>query len=86
MEIEWNCKGDCMALEETIREMIKEELKAQLGELSNLSSRIDAMEKELKERWNLVLSLRKHTLDQLMLEYRNLKEPTQESQDLNVEI
>ena len=75
-----------MALEETIREMIKEELKAQLGELSSLPSRIDAMEKELKERWNLVLSLRKHTLDQLMLEYRNLKEPTKESQDLNVEI
>jgi len=73
-----------MALEETIREMIKEELKAQLGELSSLPSRIDAMEKELKERWDLVLSLRKHTLDQLMLEYRNLKEP--ESQDLNVEI
>lgn len=75
-----------MALEETIREMIKEELKAQLGELSSLPSRMDALEKELKERWSLVLSLRKHTLDQLMLEYRNLKEPTRESQDLNVEI
>ena len=75
-----------MALEETIREMIKEELKAQLGELSSLPSRMDALEKELKERWSLVLSLRKHTLDQLMLEYRNLKEPTRESQDLNAEI
>ena len=75
-----------MALEETIREMIKEELKTQLGELSNLSSRMDALEKELKERWSLVLNLRKHTLDQLMLEYRNLKEPTRESQDLNAEI
>ena len=75
-----------MALEETIREMIKEELKAQLGELSSLPSRMDALEKELNERWSLVLSLRKHTLDQLMLEYRNLKEPTRESQDLNAEI
>ena len=75
-----------MALEETIREMIKEELKTQLGELSSLPSRMDALEKELKERWSLVLSLRKHTLDQLMLEYRNLKEPTRESQDLNAEI
>jgi hypothetical protein len=75
-----------MALEETIREMIKEELKDQLGELSSLPSRMDALEKELKERWSLVLSLRKHTLDQLMLEYRNLKEPTRESQDLNAEI
>ena len=75
-----------MALEETIREMIKEELKDQLGELSSLPSRMDALEKELKERWSLVLSLRKHTLDQLMLEYRNLKGPTRESQDLNAEI
>ncbi|MCW3988621.1 MAG: hypothetical protein NWE88_00940 [Candidatus Bathyarchaeota archaeon] len=76
-----------MALEETIREMIKEELETQLGEqVSSFSSRIDALEKELKERWSLVLSLRKHTLDQLMLEYRNLKEPFQETQDLNAEV
>lgn len=74
-----------MALEETIRKMIKEELKAQIGEReSNLSSRIDVLERELKEKWDLILSLRKHTLDQLMLEYRNLKKP--ESQDLNAEI
>ena len=73
-----------MALEESIREMIKEELEAQLGELSSLSSKIDALERELKERWGLMLSLRKHTLDQLMLEYRNLKEP--ESIDLNAEV
>ena len=73
-----------MALEESIREMIKEELEAQLGELSSLPSRIEALESELKERWSLMLSLRKHTLDQLMLEYRNLKEP--ESQDLNAEV
>lgn len=75
-----------MALEETIREMIKEELKAQLGEqfeeLSSLSSRMDALERELKEKWDLVLSLRKNTLDQLMLEYRNLKEP--KSQDVEI--
>ena len=74
-----------MALEETIRKMIKEELENQIGEReSSLSSRMDALEKELKEKWSLVLSLRKHTLNQLMLEYRNLKEP--ESQDLNVEV
>ena len=74
-----------MALEETIRKMIKEELENQIGEReSSLSSRMDALEKELKEKWGLVLSLRKHTLNQLMLEYRNLKEP--ESQDLNAEI
>ena len=73
-----------MALEESIREMIEEEVKAQLGELSSLPSRMDALEKELKEKWGLVLSLRKHTLDQLVLEYRNLKGP--EKQDLTVEV
>ena len=74
-----------MALEETIRKMIKEELEAQIGEReSSLSSRIDVLEKELKEKWDLILGLRKHTLDQLMLEYRNLKKS--ESQDLNAEI
>ena len=73
-----------MALEESIREMIKDEVKAQLGELSSLPSRMDALEKELKEKWGLVLSLRKHTLDQLVLEYRNLKGP--EKQDLTVEV
>lgn len=74
-----------MALEESIRKMIKEELDAQIGEqVSSFSSRIDSLERELNERWGLMLSLRKHTLDQLMLEYRNLKEP--ESQDLNAEI
>ncbi|MCK4696972.1 MAG: hypothetical protein KAT53_01555 [Dehalococcoidia bacterium] len=64
-----------MALEETIRKMIKEELEAQLGEqLSIVSSRMDALEREMKEKWGLVLNLRKSTLDQLMLEYRNLKD------------
>ncbi len=68
--------------------MIKEELDSQLEEIreqvSGVSSRIDALEKEMNEKWNLVLNLRKHTLDQLMLEYRNLRgEPFQESQDLS---
>jgi len=77
-----------LALEKTIREMIKEELDSQLEEIreqvSGVSSRIDALEKEMNEKWTLVLNLRKHTLDQLMLEYRNLRgEPFQESQDLS---
>ena len=77
-----------MALEETIREMIKEELDSQLEEIreqvSGVSSRIDALEKEMNEKWILVLNLRKHTLDQLMLEYRNLRgEPFQEIQDVS---
>jgi len=74
-----------MALEESIREMIKEELKAQLGELSSLSSRIDTLDREMKEKWGLMLNLRKSTLDQLMLEYRNLKDQLK-SKDSNEDV
>jgi len=69
-----------MALEETIRRLIKEELETHT---SNISSRIDALEKELKGKFDLVLFLRKNTLDQLQLEYRNLKDTFQESKDPN---
>jgi len=71
--------------------MIKEELDSQLEEIreqvSGISSRIDALEKEMNEKWILVLNLRKHTLDQLMLEYRNLRgEPFQESQGVSDDV
>lgn len=79
-----------MALEETIRKMIKEELSAQLEEIreqvSGVSSGIDALEIELNEKWGLMLNVRKHTLDQLMLEYRNLKEPVSQDLNENVEV
>lgn len=69
-----------MSVEETIRKIVKEEFEAQT---SNVTSRIDALEKELKEKFDLVLILRKNTLDQLQLEYRNLKDVSQESKDSN---
>lgn len=70
-----------MSVEETIRKLIKEELKAHT---SRVTSRIDALEREMKEKFDLVLSLRKYTLDQLQLEYRNLRsELSQESKDSN---
>ena len=65
-----------MSIEETIRKLIQEEFEAQT---SNVTSRIDALERELKEKFDLVLILRKNTLDQLQLEYRNLKNVSQKT-------
>lgn len=75
-----------MSIEETIRKLIKEEFEAQT---SHVTSRIDALERELKEKFDLVLILRKNTLDQLQLEYRNLKnvsQKTQNSKNENAEV
>ena len=66
-----------MSIEETIRKLIKEEFEAQTF---NVTSRIDALERELKEKFDLILTQRKNTLDQLQLEYRNLK-LSQENED-----
>ncbi len=77
-----------MALEETIREMIKEELASQLEEIrkqvSSVSSRIETVDVEMNKKWSLFLKLRKYTLDQLMLEYRKVKDEWfPKSEDLN---
>ena len=79
-----------MALEETIRKMIKEELEAQLGEqISSVNSRIDAMEEEMRKKLRILMKLRKYTLDQLMLEHRKVKSelfPKSEGLNENAEI
>ncbi len=72
-----------MALEETIRKLIQEEFEAQT---SNVTSRIDALERELKEKFDLILTQRKNTLDQLQLEYRNLLSQKREDSNEDTEI
>lgn len=66
-----------MSIEEKIRELVKEELESQLKEIkervSGVSAKIDKIEGELSNRWNLILSLRKHTIEQLMSEYKRFK-------------
>jgi hypothetical protein len=57
---------------------VKEELDKQLGEirekLSSISDRVDKVERKQGKKWNLLLRLRKHTLDDLMSEYNRFKE------------
>jgi hypothetical protein len=61
-----------------VRVLVKEELDKQLGEirekLSSISDRVDEVERKQGKKWNLILRLRKHTLDELMSEYRKIKE------------
>lgn len=66
-----------MAIEEKIRELVKEELESQLKEfreqISSFSARIEKIDREQSNRWNLILSLRKQTIEQLMSEYKRFK-------------
>lgn len=77
-----------MSIEEQIREIVKEELNLQLadlerrlqenvekeiaGQLEDLRSLIEKLEDDLSNRWGLLVSLRKYTLEQLMAEYKKL--------------
>ena len=85
-----------MSLEEQIRNIAREELKALLGEieeklrshfdeelegfrkqLADVSSRTEMLEKQLHEKVNILVKLRKYTLDQLMSEYNRLMDVLQ---------
>ena len=65
-------------IDKQIRVLVKEELEKQLVEIreqiSSFSIRIDEVEREQGKKWNLILKLRKHTIDVLMAEYRKIKE------------
>jgi len=64
-------------IDKQIRVLVKEEFEKQLGEIheqiSSLSLRIDEVEREHGNKWNLILKLRKHTIDELMAEYSKIK-------------
>ena len=67
-----------MDIGKRVRVLVKEELDKQLGEirekLSSISDRVDKVERKQGKKWNLLLRLRKHTLDDLMSEYNKFKE------------
>ena len=79
-----------MNIDKQIRVFVKEELDKQLGEIrdqiTGLSSRIDKIEREHGKKFNLILRLRKHTLDELMSEYRKIKEETHQTTEEQAEI
>ena len=72
-----------MAIDKQIRVLVKEALEKELMEIreqiSRLSSRIDEIEIEHGKKFDLILRLRKHTLDELMSEYCKLKVETNQT-------
>ena len=72
-----------MAIDKQIRVLVKEELEKELMEtreqISRLSSRIDEIEIEHDKKFDLILRLIKHTLDELMSEYQKIKEETHQT-------
>ncbi len=79
-----------MNIDEQFRVLVKEELDKQLLEIrdqiAGLSSKIDEIERVHGKKFNLILRLRKHTLDELMSEYRKIKEETHQTTEEQAEI
>ena len=79
-----------MDIDKQVRVLVKEELDKQLGEirkkLSSISDRVDKVERKQGKKWNLILRLRKHTLDELMSEYRKIREEMHKTNEEQAEI
>jgi len=82
-----------MSVEELIKEIVREELKKELGEieerlrgqlekeldefrgqLSDIAARTEKIEGEMGSKWNILVRLRRYTLDKLMSEYSKVEE------------
>ncbi len=73
-----------------IRVLVKEALEKELvdmrDQLSSIISRIDEIEIEHGKKIDLILRLIKHTLDELMSEYRKINEETHQTTEEQAEI
>ena len=79
-----------MDIDKQVRVLVKEELDKQLGEirkkLSSISDRVDKVERAQGKKLTLILRLRKHTLDELMSEYRKIREEMHKTNEEQAEI
>ncbi len=79
-----------MDIDKQIKVLVKEALEKELMEtreqISRLSSRIDEIESEHGKKFDLILRLRKHTLDELMSEYRKINEETHQTTEEQADI
>jgi len=82
-------KAEISKMEEGIRGYLEEELEEIKSQLADLKSRTEGLEKRLDDRMNLLVKLRKYTLDSLMSEYNRFmdavrpeKEESAENTDL----
>jgi len=82
-------KGEISKIEEGLRGYLEEELEEIKSQLTILKSRTEELEKRLDDRMNLLVRLRKYTLDSLMSEYKRLMEavrPEKEESAENTEL
>ena len=79
-----------MDIDKQIKVLVKEALEKELMEtreqISSLSSRIDEIEIEQGKKFDLILRLIKHTLDELMSEYRKIKVETHQTTEEQADI
>lgn len=76
-------------IEEELKEYLEKEMEEIRSQLLDLSSRTEKLENRLDEKVNLLVKLRKYTLDQLMSEYNRLVDvirPEKEETAENAEI
>jgi len=61
-------------IESRSQRLIEKELEAMKGQLSSIAARMEKIEGEIGKKWNILVRLRRHTLDRLMSEYRKVED------------
>jgi len=61
-------------IESRFQRLIEEELEEIRGQLSSIAARTEKIEGEMGSKWNILVRLRRYTLDKLMSEYRKVED------------
>jgi flagellar motility protein MotE (MotC chaperone) len=61
-------------IEKRFMDHLEKELDEVKKQLAEVCERTDALEGELSDRWNVLVKLRKYTLDQMVSEYKRIAE------------
>ena len=67
-------KKELGEIEERLRGQLEKELDEFRGQLSDIAARTEKIEGEMGKKWNILVRLRKYTLDKLMSEYSKVEE------------
>jgi len=76
-------------IESRFQHLIESELTEIRGQLSSIAARTEKIEGEMSSKWNILVKLRRHTLDKLMSEYKkveNLMRPEKAEAEETAEI
>ena len=67
-------KKELGEIEERLRGQLEKELDEFRGQLSDITARTEKIEGEMGKKWNILVRLRRYTLDKLMSEYSKVEE------------